>query len=131
MEEAGKVGLSEKNCLKVDFSKKPTFDFTNLAAVFHSPEAPTAVVTWYDDVALQLYGMLGRLGKRIPEDVSIIGYGNTSYSARCFPPLTTVEERLEEVGFESVKIIKNGTSKSLMPLAVKLVERDSCAEICP
>jgi hypothetical protein len=42
-----------------------------------------------------------------------------------------VEERLEEVGFESVKIIKNGTSKSLMPLAVKLVERDSCAEICP
>jgi LacI family transcriptional regulator len=37
-------------------------------------------------------------GLRIPDDISILGFDNIPQSAMVFPPLTTVQQPLEQMG---------------------------------
>ncbi|MFA0087656.1 LacI family DNA-binding transcriptional regulator [Vibrio sp. E150_011] len=50
----------------------------------------TAVLCLCDMVALSLLEALSHIGKRVPEDISVIGFDNLSVSAISSPPLTTM-----------------------------------------
>jgi LacI family transcriptional regulator len=39
-----------------------------------------------------------RLGRRVPDDLSVVGVDNMPESAHFWPPLTTVRQRLREAG---------------------------------
>lgn len=58
---------------------------------FAPPNAPTAIVSWNDDMAIKILTQLQRAGLRVPEDVSLIGYDNLMRSASVHPSLTTVD----------------------------------------
>jgi len=57
-----------------------------------------AVFASNDQMALGVLHAAHRLGRRIPEDLSIVGVDNTPDSAHYWPPLTTVRQRLREAG---------------------------------
>ncbi len=66
---------------------------------------PTAVFCANDALAIDFMDKAGRLGWRIPEDVSVIGVDNFADAAHCTPMLTTVDVPLEKVGQEAVRIL--------------------------
>jgi DNA-binding LacI/PurR family transcriptional regulator len=43
--------------------------------MFSRPDRPTGIMCGFDSVAETLYLLLGRLGLRVPEDVSLVGFG--------------------------------------------------------
>jgi DNA-binding LacI/PurR family transcriptional regulator len=63
---------------------------------FASPDAPTAIASWNDDMAIRLLSQLQRAGIRVPEDVSLIGYDNLARGASMHPSLTTVDGVLDQ-----------------------------------
>ncbi len=60
--------------------------------------APTAFVCATDSMAFGAIAACRESGLTVGSDVSVIGYGNSSLSAFCSPPLTTVEHQVFENG---------------------------------
>jgi LacI family transcriptional regulator len=59
---------------------------------------PTAVVAANDLVAIGAMTALKRMGKRIPDDVSIAGYDNIQMSELVEPPITTISQPTYQMG---------------------------------
>ncbi|MEO0514284.1 MAG: LacI family DNA-binding transcriptional regulator [Planctomycetota bacterium] len=66
------------------------------------PEA-TAVVAASDHVARQITRALEPLGKRVPDDLAIVGYGNDVFG-KGDVPLTTIDQRPYEVGQAAARL---------------------------
>lgn len=48
-----------------------------LKNVFDRPDAPTAIFAPFDSLAEMIYMLLPRIGLRVPEDVSVVGFGGS------------------------------------------------------
>ena len=57
-----------------------------------------AVFASSDQIALGALGALHQSGKRIPQEVAVVGFDNAPESACYWPPLTTVYQKLVNVG---------------------------------
>ena len=69
------------------------------------PEPPTAILCATDTLAIgALRGILAS-GRKVPDDVAVIGYGDTEISAYTTPPLTTVGQQKEVVGSTAVQVL--------------------------
>ena len=73
-------------------------------------------------------------GLRIPADVSIIGFDDSSICEKIFPKLTSIRIPLEEIGKKSVEMLLNQIKDPTLPretirMSTKLVLRDSTARI--
>lgn len=101
---------------------------------------PTAVIALSDRSALSVVTGLMRAGFKVPEDVSVTGYGDADLGRFLNPALTTVAEPHIEVGNKIVELLleemgreegrKRGfTSEIKEVLEVKLVARDSTAPL--
>jgi DNA-binding LacI/PurR family transcriptional regulator len=62
-----------------------------------SPEV-TAVFCGNDHMALGLLRALAEHGRRVPEDISVVGFDDIPESAYFLPPLTTVRQDFGELG---------------------------------
>ncbi|WP_432117246.1 LacI family DNA-binding transcriptional regulator [Streptomyces sp. bgisy032] len=58
----------------------------------------TAVFAANDQMALGLLRALHERGRRVPEDVSVVGFDDIPESASFLPPLTTIHQDFAEVG---------------------------------
>jgi len=56
-----------------------------------------------DQIALGAMGIAHQLGRRIPQELAIVGFDNTPESAFFWPPLTTIYQQLVDVGRIAVK----------------------------
>ncbi len=80
------------------------FGYACAAAQFAAPaksgkksRRPTAVLVINDRVAVGLIDGLRRLGIRVPEEVSIVGYDNMEMGAFLSPRLTTIDAQPDEL----------------------------------
>ncbi len=73
---------------------------------------PTAFVCNCDRVALTLMDTLKKMGKKVPEDCSVVGFDNSIFSTLTDPQITTVDNNIPEMVGTAVKII---TKKILNP----------------
>ena len=64
-----------------------------------------AVFASNDQMALGVLHAAHRLGRRVPEDLSVVGVDNIPESAHFWPSLTTVRQRLREAGALAVQEI--------------------------
>jgi LacI family transcriptional regulator len=72
------------------------------ALLTSSPEID-AIFCGNDQIATGVAETLTDLGRRIPDDVAIVGYDNWEvFAADCRPPLTTVDLNLEQLGATAV-----------------------------
>jgi LacI family transcriptional regulator len=62
------------------------------------PNPPTALLCTADTLAIGALRGAVVAGKRVPEDVAIVGFGNTEVTAFTNPPLTSVGQQHLEVG---------------------------------
>ncbi len=58
----------------------------------------TAVFVASDEMAFGVIKALHELGRRVPEDISVVGVDNIELAAYCRPPLTTVAQPFAEMG---------------------------------
>jgi DNA-binding LacI/PurR family transcriptional regulator len=62
-----------------------------------------AVFACNDQMALGLMQAARNLGKRIPEDLAVVGFDDIPESAFYYPPLTTIRQGLYELGQAAVQ----------------------------
>ncbi|MEU4564526.1 LacI family DNA-binding transcriptional regulator [Actinoplanes sp. NPDC023936] len=63
-----------------------------------------AVFCGNDQIAAGVAQTLRELGRRVPDDVALVGYDNwTEFAADCRPPLTTIDLNLEQLGATAVR----------------------------
>lgn len=83
-----------------------------------------------DVMAIAAMEAMRAAGKRVPEDISVIGFDNIELGAYCSPPLTTVSQELESGGVKLMvdKLLAqiNGESVSSELLQGRLIIRYSC-----
>ena len=84
-------------------------------------------------MCLWVYNRLKRLGKSVPEDISLVGYDNIFFSEILDVPLTSVEQPVYEMGVEAVKQLIDGINsgncaeKSIL-FQPRLIVRESTSE---
>ncbi|MEV4674130.1 MULTISPECIES: LacI family DNA-binding transcriptional regulator [Actinomadura] len=64
-----------------------------------------AVFAASDPMAFGALRILHRRGRRIPDDVAVIGFDDSSAAALADPPLSTVHQSLEEMGVEMARLL--------------------------
>ena len=92
--------------------------------------AATAVVCGNDQMALGLIHALADAGRRVPQDVSVVGFDDIPESAHSLPPLTTIHQDFEEVGRRAVaELVRllDGEPGAGGAIAPTLVVRESTA----
>ncbi|MGX1128503.1 DNA-binding LacI/PurR family transcriptional regulator [Streptomyces glaucescens] len=65
----------------------------------------TAVFASNDQMALGLLRALHEAGRRVPDDVSVIGYDDIPEAAHLLPPLTTVRTDFGEIGRRALRLL--------------------------
>ncbi|MFJ8543633.1 LacI family DNA-binding transcriptional regulator [Streptomyces sp. NPDC093586] len=93
----------------------------------------TAVFAANDDMAIGLIRALTEAGRRVPDDVSVVGFDDVPVAAYVTPPLTTVRQPFDAVAEEGIRMLLHAVEKPDvdLPLAndppVELVLRASTA----
>jgi LacI family transcriptional regulator len=95
---------------------------------------PSAIFCANDLMALGCYEALKELGKRIPEDVAVIGYDDREIAQFARPPLTTILLPHYEMGTKAVEMIIDDATRShgratQIKVECPLVERDSVGPV--
>lgn len=94
-------------------------------------DLPTAIVAASDPLAIGAMQALNDWGIRVPEQISVMGFDNTSLSSFTSPPLTTIHAPAYDMGSFGANIVFNilklqPTSAMKIQLPCQLVERKSC-----
>lgn len=97
-------------------------------------ELPTAFVCNCDYIASIVIKMIREQNKRVPEDVSVVGFDNYLYPGLCDIGITTYEVNIGEMARTAVETLHNkleGKEKELKVSTVegKLIEKDSVKKI--
>lgn len=94
----------------------------------------TAVVCANDIIALNTYQTIHRLNKKVPEDISIIGFDNIKAGELASPSLSTFNIPRQEIGEEVARYVANSikyhqVSLSQIVIRCDYIERDSNRKI--
>nr|WP_175440784.1 LacI family DNA-binding transcriptional regulator [Micromonospora yangpuensis] len=94
--------------------------------------AVTAIFTANDHLALGVLRALHEHGRRVPDDVSVVGFDDVPEAAYFIPPLTTVRPDFDAVAAASLDLlmeqIESGSNRALRhTIAPTLITRDSVA----
>jgi DNA-binding LacI/PurR family transcriptional regulator len=65
----------------------------------------TAIVCASDVLALGAIRAVRRLGRRVPQDVSVVGFDDSAFMTCTDPPLTTVRQPIEAMGVAAVDLL--------------------------
>lgn len=118
------TAIGKENAVEtfIGSTTRPT-DYTEVASqcsawidrAFSGPARPTAIFCGFDSLAESLYMLLAQRGLRVPQDVSLVGFGGTHRTGGLSAHLSSVT--LDEVGManNAVELLSNMKS-GLMPI---------------
>jgi DNA-binding LacI/PurR family transcriptional regulator len=91
----------------------------------------TALFAQNDRMAIGAMRVLREAGRRIPEDVAVVGYDDIPVAAYCEPPLSTIRQPMREVGRVAVDLLLEAienpqAEKREVLLKTELIVRESC-----
>lgn len=96
---------------------------------------PTALVCAYDNIALGAMQALGELGRRVPEDISLIGMDDIAVAASLQVPLTSIRTYIPELCSLTMEMLtrkiknKNYTATQQVTVHTELVIRASTGPV--
>jgi len=116
--------------LIVSITRDPENRYAAVNQLLDLPHPPTAIFAFHDYVAIQALRAATDRGLRVPEDLAITGFDNMYSSLITNPPITTVNQPVQEIGQAAVEILLDQISKSNQTpaqaiLPVELVIRQS------
>ncbi len=133
--EKGYLKALQERRVRVDEALMARGDFTESSSYEAMqrllPLEPDAVFVASDSMALGALRALRQAGKRVPEEVAIVGFDDMPQAATANPPLTTVRQPIRRAGVMAVEtlidILGNGSeAPRRIILPTELVIRASC-----
>jgi LacI family transcriptional regulator len=94
---------------------------------------PTAIFSYQDSIAIDVYQALAARGISIPGQMSVVGFDDLYLASVLSPPLTTVGGHIDPLTFEFVDALLKRVRKENLPsvrvtvISPKLIERASTA----
>jgi DNA-binding LacI/PurR family transcriptional regulator len=89
-----------------------------------------AVFSGDDESAIGVLMALRQAGKRVPEEIAVVGFDDSLFAGTLLPPLTTVHAPTELVGKkavgELVRLIQGEEIEPRVVLPTELTIRQSC-----
>jgi LacI family transcriptional regulator len=128
---AGASILLDPELVRYSDWQMPSGETAALEILSH-PNPPTAIFAFNDNVAIGALNAARRLGLRVPDDLSVVGFDDTFQSRIVWPQLTTVRQPLQELGRTGVsllmRLLEGQRVEALrMELSTTLVVRGSTA----
>jgi LacI family transcriptional regulator len=112
-----------------DFTEESGYAATREILGVHPP--PTALLCANDRIALGAYAAVADAGRRVPDDVSVVGFDDTPIARYVRPTLTTVAIPTYEMGSAAVRVLlaqlDGNTEPEVETMPTRLVVRDSTA----
>ncbi len=107
-----------------------TTESRNLISIFGSNliRNCTAVVCYNDEIALQLVSLLKDRNIKVPEDISIMSFDNSTYSELSSPKISSCSQHKRQIGILSAKKLINlinGKKEETAILPWKVIEKES------
>jgi LacI family transcriptional regulator len=92
----------------------------------------TAIFAITDELAIGAMRALRQAGRRVPEDVSVVGFDDIDISAFTSPALTTIHQPIPEMGEKTAALVhdlieRGKAFRSPIIMKYQLVERESVA----
>jgi LacI family transcriptional regulator len=84
---------------ELELSEEPARELLTLA------DRPTAVFAANDLSGIQTLHVAASLGLSVPGELSVIGFDNIPESAVVTPPLTTIDQSIQEMGRQAVELL--------------------------
>lgn len=91
------------------------------------PVPPTAVFACSDAMAAGVFQALAGHGRRVPDDVSAVGFDDSVAATHVTPALTTVRQPWSGLGAAALTALLSGEAPARTVLPTTLVVRDSTA----
>ncbi|MBC8163801.1 MAG: GntR family transcriptional regulator [Roseiflexaceae bacterium] len=112
-------------------SEPPTDPPAALSAYVYRTNGPTAIFAVHDQVALHVLQAARQCGRRVPEDLALVGFDDLSYAAHLTPPLTTVAQQRSELGTRAANLLIDRIEGFTGPfqhieVPTSLIIRESC-----
>ena len=95
---------------------------------------PSAVLCYNDLIAIGLINSLLEMGKRVPEDISVVGFDNIDIGGSVRIPLTTIQIPANEIGASAARLlieqVEDGPKKKVknLILPVQMIVRESAGK---
>ena len=80
-------------------------DGNAVAKLLRRRTRPDAIVCGNDEQAERLMGTISRLGKRVPDDVAVVGFDDMPFARAAIPPLTTVSQPVRKLAGTAFKLL--------------------------
>jgi GntR family transcriptional regulator, arabinose operon transcriptional repressor len=108
-------------------------DRTALGTIMEA-QSPDAIVCANDRTAAQLIPTLLRIGRRVPEDVRVVGIDDVEYAKHLPVPLTTLRQPTRQIGDAALAAMLERVARTHLPtrdilLNCELIVRDSCGAL--
>jgi LacI family transcriptional regulator len=97
-------------------------------------DQPTAIFASNDMMAFGVMDAVRDMGKKIPGDVSVIGFDDVFQSSQTMPGLTTIRQPLESMGRQATRMLleminEKQIKTGKVELPTQLILRGSCKEV--
>jgi len=99
---------------------------------------PDAIIAAVDRQAIGVLGAAEELGISVPDELGIVGEGDTVMSRNAHPPLTTTDPRAAELGAQAIAVVKRvldgpTSPEGMLSVIVKtgLLVRESTMRVSP
>ena len=117
-----------------DYSIDEGYCIGSTVMKLHKEEGITAIFCCKDDVAIGLINYFYDQDMKVPEDISIVGYGDTKLASIYRPKLTTIKEPYYDFGAVAIRKIIKELNKEIIEkqtiyLPIQLIKRKSCNRI--
>lgn len=124
--------IDEELIIETDFSQLKGFDA--MENLLRLKEPPTAVFCINDVTAFGALLAINKNHLKVPDEISLVGFGDTPLTPIINPPLTTVREPIFDIGVCAVRMLNdliNGNKRASwnIILPVELVIRSSTKEL--
>jgi DNA-binding LacI/PurR family transcriptional regulator len=127
------AGAPEPEIARGDWSAQSGYEIGLRLAM--DPEV-TAVFCANDSIALGFLRAAAERGRRLPQDISVVGFDDVPEAGYFWPPLTTVKQDFGALGAQALRLLvdqitADGDVRQLPPIAPELIVRSSSAPAPP
>ena len=91
----------------------------------------SAIFCFTDELALGAMNAVWQSGRKVPDDISVIGFDDIKYASMVIPPLTTIQQPIAKIADTAVKQLINmiddpASDQISTILPTRLIIRDTC-----
>lgn len=90
---------------------------------------PSAIFASNDDMAAAVIAIAHKHHLNVPENMSIVGFDDTSTATMVWPQLTTVRQPLKNMAYEAINRLLQNSESTNNPLPFEIVYRESVSSL--